>query len=184
MNAQRVASSPRRRGSFFPSFVPPLFLAYSTRLHAQSPLRLPLVILAGESSPDSCSIKSLHLTPCGVSFSTPERSGLQEQDNRALGIQPLALTPPNPASFIPKKVIPNWWPRIPLKSLHLKNRACHMQCGVIRCNTGISCAYAMSIRDKDARGYDPSQFASQKRRKTRMRRAIIERHIQAREFGA
>ena len=97
MNAQRVASSPRRRGSFFPSFVPLLFLAYSTRLHAQSPRRLPLVILAGESSPDSCSIKSLRLSPCGVSFSTPHAAGCGVQADRAPGMPFLAQTTPNTA---------------------------------------------------------------------------------------
>ena len=88
MNAQRVASSPRRRGSFFPSFVPPLFLAYSTRLHAQSPLRLPLVILAGESSPVSRSHESGNLTPFGASGFTPERSGLPGSGIRRPGCYP------------------------------------------------------------------------------------------------
>ena len=44
--------------------------------------------------------------------------------------------------------------------------------------------YAMSIHVRDAREYDSSRFASQKRRKTQMRRAIIDRHLPAREYAA
>ena len=44
--------------------------------------------------------------------------------------------------------------------------------------------YAMSIRDGDAREYDPSQYASQKRRKTRMRRALIGPCNSTKESGA
>lgn len=112
------------------------------------------------------------------------RSRLQMQDMRALGMQALALTTPKTASFIPGKVIPNWWPRILLKFAHLKDSACHMKCGVTRSNTRISLAYAIGIHVRDAREYDPSRRVSQMRRKTRMRRAMIERRILTLKSGA
>lgn len=55
---------------------------------------------------------------------------------------------------------------------------------VIRRNMEIYSAYAVSIRDGDAREYDSSRLASQKQRKTWMRRAVIDRRNPARESGA